>query len=162
MGCSVYSNVCLIKNFGYNDCIYVLAFLFLFLLHRISTWPFLHIGTKSVWENSIKDSSLSVFFHETHTLVSGGQDPVPPLTQQMQVSGGGFLWHMATACSTWSWWSSSNFSGFTELMSSASLPTSHGSCTKCFDCSITHHCCRSESWGLRSCLSLTLFLFSVV
>lgn len=91
MGCSVYCNVYLINNFGYNDCIYVLAFYF--YSYSTAYLPdLLHIGTKSVWENSIKDLSLSVIFHETHSqsLESGGRAQ-SPLTQQMQVSGGGSL-----------------------------------------------------------------------
>lgn len=164
MGCSVYSNVYLIKNLGYNDCKYVLAFYF--YSYSIAYLPdLLHIDTKSVWENSIKDSSLSVFFHETHTqsLVSGPSAP----TQQMQVSGGGSL-----TCAPAAQHGKSPL--HVEPMVVLKLlqlyrfdvqrKSAHLSWLvyKCFDCSITHHCCRSESWGSGAACLLLYVSFLVV
>lgn len=55
-----------------------------------STWPFAHRYQICQWENSTKESSLSVFFHETHAATSValqqkvnifcGHGPVPPDT----------------------------------------------------------------------------------
>lgn len=96
----------------------------------------LHIGTKSVCgENSTKESSLSVFFHETHAAaldglqqkvnISWGQGPVTLTQQAVQGSSGGVLGDVDWERCMTNTWSSSGCSSSTEGKSSASLPISH-------------------------------------